>query len=227
MEERSNNKKYRLERDMLMREWPLWILMGGLLAVAFLVYPHLPAQVPGHWNINGEVDKYYPRAFGAFFPPLLAIAIYILMLITPLIDPRRDNYVRFSGAYTMLRWGLVLFFSVLYAATIMFALGYEVNIALIVKALVALLLLTIGNFMGQFRHNYFVGIKTPWTLNNEEVWQKTHRLGAKIWVAGGFVCLALAPVQAGWSAWVYFSAIMIMVIVPTVYSYFMHLRLTQ
>lgn len=225
MEEKNNSNKYRLDKDKLVHEWPLWLLMGGLLVAAILVYPHLPAQVPGHWNIHGQVDKYYPRAFGAFFAPLLTIGIYVLMLITPLLDPRQDNYVRFSGAYTTLRWVLVIFFSFIYAVTIMVALGYAVNVALIIKALVALLLLIIGNFMGQFRHNYFVGIKTPWTLNNDAVWQQTHRLGARVWVAGSLICLALAPVQAAWSAWLYFGTIMVMVIVPTVYSYLIYRRL--
>lgn len=224
MEDKNTPVKYTLDKEILMREWPLWLFMGGMLAAAVLVYPHLPAQVPGHWNIQGEIDKYYPKAFGAFFPPLLAIGIYILMLITPVLDPRRDNYVRFAGAYTFLRWGLVVFFCIIYAATIMVALGYNVNIALIIKALVAILLLVIGNFMGQFRHNYFVGIKTPWTLNSEKVWQKTHRLGAKIWVIGGLICLAMAPVQDAWSAWVFFAAIMMMVLVPAIYSYVIYTK---
>lgn len=224
MEEKKNPDNYSLDRDMVRREWPLWLLMAGLLIAAILVYPHLPDQVPGHWNIHGDVDKYYPRMFGAFFPPLLAIGIYILMLITPYLDPRRDNYVRFSKAYTFLRWGLVLFMSILYAASIMVALGYAIDIALIVKALVAILLLVIGNFMSQFRHNYFVGIKTPWTLNSEEVWQKTHRLGGRIWVAGGLICLTMAPVKATWSAGVFFATILIMVLVPTIYSYVIYTR---
>lgn len=223
--EMNNDKRYRLDWNTVRHDWPLWVLMTGLLLAAVLVYPHLPDKVPGHWNIHGQVDAYYPRSFGAFFAPLLTIAIYFLMLFTPVLDPRRDNYQRFSGAYTFLRWSLVFFFALIYIATIMVSLGYPVNIALMVKTLVAILFIIIGNYMGQFRHNYFVGIKTPWTLANEEVWQRTHRMGGRIWVLGGLLCLAMAPFQTSWSAYLFFAAIMLMTIVPTVYSYIIFTKL--
>lgn len=223
--ERKNEKSYRLNWELLRHDWPLWILMVGLLAAAVIVYPHLPEQVPGHWNIHGEIDAYYPKSFGAFFPPLMAIGLYVLMVVLPLADPKRDNYVRFTGAYTFIRWALVLFTVVLFIATILVALGYEVNIGLVVKAIVSILFLIIGNFMGQFRHNYFVGIKTPWTLASEEVWQSTHRLGAKIWVAGSLVCLAMAPVMAEWGTYVFFAAVMVMAFVPIIYSYLLFVRM--
>lgn len=199
--------------------------MIGLLVVAVFIYPHLPEQVPGHWNIKGEIDRYYPRTFGAFFPPLMSIGIYLLMLFLPLIDPKRQNYSRFAGGYTVMRWGIIIFLSVLYKATLLVALGYSLNIGFMVKALAAVLLLIIGNFMGQFRFNYFVGIKTPWTLANEEVWQKTHRLGGKLWVTGSLVCLAMSPFSTTWSAYLFFGAILVMSIVPIVYSYIIYAKL--
>lgn len=217
--EMNQMKRYRWDWNTVKSDWPLWILMAGLLLSAVLIYPYLPEQVPGHWNIHGQVDAWYPRSFGTFLAPLLTIVIYLLMLFLPILDPRRDNYQRFSSAYTFLRWSLVIFFMLLYAATVLSALGYSVNIALMVKALVAVLFIIIGNFMGQFRHNYFVGIKTPWTLANEEVWQRTHRMGGRLWVAGGFVCLAMALFQANWSAYIFFASIMVIAIVPIIYSY--------
>ena len=191
----NNDKRYRLDWNTVRHDWPLWVLMAGVLLASFVIYPYLPDQVPGHWNIHGQVDAYYPRSFGAFFPPLLAIAIYLLMLFTPVLDPRRDNYVRFKSAYTFLRWITIIFLVLIYAAAILAALGYQINIGIVVKALVAVLFIMIGNYMGQFRHNYFVGIKTPWTLANEEVWQRTHRIAGRIWVLGGFSMSATAPFQ--------------------------------
>ncbi len=219
MVEEKNINSYRLEWKTLRRDWPIWILMAGILITAVWVYPHLPDKVPSHWNIHGQVDAYSSRTFGAFFEPLIVIGLYFLMLLMPLIDPKRDNYQRFSSAYTFLRWSLVILFSVLYVTTTLVALGYPLNVGFIVKAIVSILFIIIGNFMGQFRHNYFVGIRTPWTLANEEVWQRTHRLGSKIWVIGGLVCLAMSVVNSSWGAIIFFISLMGMTIIPIVYSY--------
>lgn len=209
---------YGLNWATLGRDWPLWILMAGFLVVAFFVYPHLPDQVPSHWNIHGQVDAYSSRFFGAFFEPLLAPALYLLLILLPLADPRKENYVRFAGAYAFLRWALLIFMYGLYVVTLLASLGYTVNPGLFVKAGVAVLFIIIGNFMGQFRHNYFVGIKTPWTLADEEVWRRTHRLGGRIWVLCGLGCLALSPFSGVWD-YLYFALIVLMVLYPMVYSY--------
>ena len=106
-----NQDTYQVNWDMLKREWPIWTLLIGTLIAAIVIYPHLPDQVPIHWNIKGEVDNYGSRAFGAFMLPLTNIGLYLLMLFLPLIDPRRDNYARFAGAYRLMR-GEWFYFSV-------------------------------------------------------------------------------------------------------------------
>ncbi|MGI6550067.1 MAG: SdpI family protein [Syntrophomonadales bacterium] len=215
----------RFDWDTIKQDWPLWVLMIGFLIGAFFLYPHLPEQVPSHWNLKGEVDSYTTRTLGAFLMPVLAIILYLTMILVSVIDPRRENYVRFKNAYRLMRWIMVLFLGGLYVLTMLFSLGYDINIGLIVKAGVALLLAVIGNFMGQFRHNYFVGIKTPWTLANEKVWNQTHRFGGRIWVAGGLVCLAMSPLNALWANYLYFASIMLMAFVPMVYSYLLYRRI--
>lgn len=225
MVEKKNNSSYRLDWETVKNDWPIWILLAGLLITAVWVYPHLPERIPSHWNIHGEVDGYQSRLMGAIFTPLMATALYWLMVLLPIIDPKRDNYRRFAGAYTFLRWSLVMFFAVMYAATIMVALGYSIDIGMLVKAIISILFIIIGNFMGQFRHNYFVGIKTPWTLANEEVWQRTHRFGGKIWVLCGLICLAMAFVNSTWSEIVFFTALIIIIIVPVVYSYLIFVKI--
>ena len=216
---------YKLDWDTFKKDWPLGVIMVGLIVAAFFIYPHLPEQVPIHWNLKGEVDSYAGRTLGAFLMPFIVLGVYLMMILLPVIDPRRDNYFRFRNAYRLMRWILVLFLGGLYVLTMLFSLGYDVNISMIVKAGVALLLTVIGNFMGQFRHNYFVGIKTPWTLANEEVWQQTHRLGGRIWVLGGLICLAMSPSNALWANYLYFTAIMVMALLPMIYSYLLYRRI--
>lgn len=225
MEKRESS--YRLEWNTIRKDWPLWIIMAGLLVTALIIYPYLPAKVPSHWNIHGNVDGYSSRFFGAFFAPLMNIGIYLLLLFTPVLDPKKNNYPLFAKGYTAIRWGVVLLFSVLYVTSILFALGYPINISFIVKGMVAILFIIIGNYMGQFRHNYFVGIKTPWTLANEEVWQITHRMSSRLWVACGLLCLAMSFIDAVWSGVVYFLAILLMAIVPIVYSYLIFYRIQK
>lgn len=213
-------REYHLNWNALKADWLLWVVMLAAVAAGAILYPRLPEQVPSHWNFQGQVDGYSSRAFGAFFFPLLTIGVYILLVVAPKIDPRQENYARFAGAYRLLRWGFVLLFTALWVVTILAALSYPVNVGLIVKAGVGLLLVVIGNVMGQMRHNYFVGIRTPWTLANEEVWRKTHRLGARMFVVCGLICLVLSPVTALWGAYFYFASIMCAAVVPIVFSYF-------
>ncbi|MGI6036603.1 MAG: SdpI family protein [Limnochordia bacterium] len=174
----------------------LWIL--AMLVLGALLYPHLPEQVPSHWNIKGEVDGYSGPFWGAFGLPLLTLACYVGMALLPQIDPRRENYRRFAASYNLFRRGMVLFFSVMYGVTLLAAFDYDVNVSLIIQISVALLFIFIGNMMGRFKFNYFVGIRTPWTLADEEVWRRTHRVGGRLWVIAGFIGLiaALLPPPA-------------------------------
>jgi len=169
------------------------------------------------------VDAYGTRLQVAFTAPLLALGIYLLMLVTPLTDPGRRNYPRFAGAYRLLRWGLVLFMAWIYGIWMAAALGHSVDILLAVKLSVSLLLLAIGNVMGQLRHNYFMGIRTPWTLASEEVWRRTHRLAGRLWVLGSLICLLLSFFPGFWSAAAFIAVIVLMTLIPVVYS-FMYYR---
>lgn len=89
----------------------------------------------------------------------------------------------------------------------------------------ALLFVVVGNVLGQIRPNFFVGIRVPWTLADEEVWRRTHRLAARVWVLGGLACLALAPVQAPWSPHAFVACLSVMGLAPVVYSYAIFRRL--
>jgi uncharacterized membrane protein len=154
------------------------------------LYSHLPERVPIHWNIYGEVDGYGGRFTGAFGIPLLTLAVYILMVVTPRIDPKKANYAKFTGAYKAFLAAFVVFMLTIQTAAMLFTFGYNVNIGVITQIGIGLLFVVMGNYLTRVRHNYFFGIKTPWTLANETVWRKTHRFGGILFVVAGLLTIA-------------------------------------
>jgi len=208
-------------------DWITLLLVLASLAAGVAAYPQLPDLVPSHWNIKGQVDGYSSRFWGAFGIPLMLAGIYLLMLLMPRIDPKRANYSRFGGAYRTLKLAIALFFVWLYGTVLASAMGFRLPVDKMVITAVGILFMVIGNFMGQFRHNYFVGIRTPWTLANEEVWQKTHRLAARIWVAAGLAMAAAGLALGGQRGLVVIIlAIVAAALVPIVYAYALHRKLS-
>jgi hypothetical protein len=136
----------------------------------------------------------------------------------------KENYPKFAGSYDLVRWALVGVLAVLYLVTLLAALGYPVNVGAIVQITIALLFILMGNIMGKFRFNYFVGIRTPWTLASEEVWRKTHRLGGRLWVLAGLIGLfsVLLPPPGNFIGLV--GSIFLATIGTTLYSFFLYRR---
>ena len=165
-----------------------WILYLGIVSFlgTFLIYKRLPEQIPIHWGINGEVDNYGSRMM-ALVTGIMPVGLYLLMLYLPKIDPRRENYAKHSGAYGVMQMSIVLFFIVIHWAIMYFSLGNTFNIGRLVTIGIGILFIIIGNYMSQIRHNYFIGIKTPWTLASEYVWKKTHRLGGIVFIISGIL----------------------------------------
>lgn len=214
----TGNKKGNLH-IFIREEWPLLLMIIGALVASFIIYPHLPERVASHWNLKGEVDRYSSRAVGAFGPPIMTAVMYIMMLLLPLIDPRKQNYQKFAAAYRLLRAVMVVFMISFYGVVVANAQGYLIPVGRVAMTGVALLFIVMGNFMGQIRQNYFVGIKTPWTLANEVVWQKTHRLAARLWVGAGLIGL-LAALAGGVAGSVIMGVSLgVAVIIPVVFSY--------
>lgn len=202
------------------RDWPAVVLVIMALAAGVVFYQDLPDKVPAHWNLQGEVDRYASKFWGAFGIPLLAASVYIMMLVAPYFDPKRDNYSRFGDSYRILKIALVAVLTLLYAVVLLSAMGFGVPVDRVVIIALGLMFMVIGNMMGRFRHNYFVGIKTPWTLASEQVWRKTHRLAARIWVPAGLVCILAGAVLGGERGFpVFFGAIGLAVLAPVIYSF--------
>ena len=182
-----NSPTYRLGWGQVRRDWPAWLALGAGLVAAALAYPRLPEQVPVHFDVHGRPDGFGGRLWGAFGLPLLNLGLYGLMLVLPLVDPRRASYVHFERFYRGLRVGLAWLLALLEGVILWAALGHPVDVGAVTLAGVSALLLYIGRHLGQVRHNYFVGIRTPWTLASERVWDQTHRVGGRLLVAAALL----------------------------------------
>jgi len=138
-------------------------------AVGILVYDHLPEKIPIHWNLEGEVDAYGNKFFGIFSLPFLTLAVYLLMIVLPRIDPKSESYAQFTGVYNVFTTLLVLFLLSLYGLVLLAAFGYQINAGLVVRLGLGILFIVLGTQLPKIKHNYFFGIKTPWTLASEDV----------------------------------------------------------
>lgn len=193
---------------------------------AIYFFPLLPDKIPTHWNAQGIIDGYSPKLM-IFLFALMPILIYGFMGILPKIDPKREAYTKHNKAYQTVRFTTSIFMAGIYLITIFAALGYSIKVDMFVKFGVGVLFIIIGNVLSQARQNYLFGIKTPWTLANEEVWRKTHRVGAYVFVILGLVMIVGAFFTGNVSATIIFASIIIAVVFPFVYSYLEYRKITK
>lgn len=200
---------------------PILLLVIAVLA-SFYFYAHFPERVPIHWNMAGEVDNYGTRATGAFLFPGILVGMYLLFLFIPYIDPKKARYVQFRKVYHIFKAFMIFFMAAIYFIASLNALGYNIPVGLWVPTMVGLLFIIIGNYMGKIKSNWFMGIRTPWTLSSEEVWNKTHRFGGKVFILGGVLFILMNFLPLDWR-WPMFIVIMIIILFGTIgYSYILY-----
>ncbi len=195
-------------------------LIAFIILVSVFLYPSLPDKIPSHWNIKGEVDAWSGKNLTVLFLPGITLGIYLLMLLIPSIDPLRKNYPKFTVPYFWFRTIFVLFFVLLYLYTLWAAMGTELNINYFIIPAVSLLLIVIGIFIPKIKKNYFIGIRTPWTIHSEEIWDKTHQVGGKFFIAAGVVIL-FSLFFPDYSFGIVLAAVLIGALIPAAYSYFL------
>lgn len=205
------------ENTLMRLMWAIALLPA---LITLFVFNGLPEQIPMHWNIHGEIDAWYPKFPWAFMIPVIGIVITMLVNILPKIDPKKENYDRFKPQYFIIRLILVVFFAIMQMVIISISMGATfIKVDTIVKLMIGVLFIVLGNLMPKFKQNYFMGIKTPWTLANETVWAKTHRHGGFVWFLAGFIMSVLAFLPGYGSAILYFAVILIASLEPILYSW--------
>jgi len=200
---------YRINRRF---ESVIWLMLAASAAASVWFYANFPERVPTHWNAAGEIDGWSSAGFAAFFFPALITAMYLLLVFLPAADPQKKRYEEFSRPYQAIRFALVAYLTMLYFVTSFIGLGYQISVPKVMALSIGRLLIVLGNFMPKFRKNWFVGIRTPWTLSDEDIWNRTHRVGGKLFTLGGILVMLTALMAAEWS----FASLMIIIFSVTV-----------
>lgn len=204
------------------------VIVTGLLALLSLAagiafYGKLPDPVPTHFDLSGTPNGYTAKPMGAFILPLILAGLGLLLSVLPKISPRGYLMESFGRVFEIISISTLVILFIIGVVALLQALGWRPPIDRIVFPLIGALLIILGNFMGKLHRNFFVGIRTPWTLASEEVWLRTHRLGGPLFVVAGLILMVGAFFGAGFSLIVIVVAIA--AIVPVVYSYVIYRRL--
>ena len=203
----------------LRSELPQIVLIAVMFVLAAITWPSAPDRIATHWNLHGQVDGYGGKFSGLLLLPLLALGLYLLLLLLPLLDPGRANYRNFARAYTIIRLAVLVLLAAIYGVTILWIHGIELDMARVVPVLLGLLFIAIGSVLGKVRPNWFVGIRTPWTLSSKRSWVKTHRLGGYLFVLAGFTLVVAGLITSTALFPVVFGLLIALTLVLVAYSY--------
>lgn len=169
-----------------MRKWYPPFLVAVSVIVSAVFYPRLPERIPTHWNAHGQVNGYGSKWVTLGLFPLATLAMWGVLRFLPTIDPRRENYAKFQGTYDLVMNLVLTLILLLQGVAIAGALGAPIAFRLL-PVVIGASFVVLGNAMPRARPNWWFGIRTPWTLSNDRVWERTHRVGGYLFVALGIV----------------------------------------
>ena len=165
-------------------------LIAFAVTFSVFVFDRLPDQMASHWNTANQVDGYISRFWGAFLMPIMSIGILVLFLIIPSIDPLKANIAQFREYYNTFITLIVVFMTYMHILTMLWNLGYnQFNMGTAMLPAMGLLFIFAGIMMRKAKRNFFIGIRTPWTLSSDRVWDETHRLGSILFIVSGILAL--------------------------------------
>lgn len=213
---KENMKKMWREHKLLLVITSCVILLQT--AVGVILWDRLPEQIATHFGLNGQPDGYSSRAFTVFGMPLILLALHWVCLLTS----GKDGKVYSSKLRHVILFIIPATSLLMTVVCYGHALGMGFDVGRIVVPFVGVLLAVSGNYMPKVRRNYTVGIKVPWTLDDEENWDRTHRFAAPVWVIGGILLAVLGLI--GYTAWPAFALLMAIVFAPMAYSFALYMK---
>lgn len=205
----------------------LLMLVGATLA-GLLLWGQLPDQMASHWNVHDQVDGYMPKIWGVFMLPLITLAMLVLFLVIPAVDPLKANIAKFRESFNLFIVLMVAFMVYIHGLTLAWSLGYtSFKMSGAMLPAIGLLFVFIGFMMRQAKRNFFIGIRTPWTLSSDTVWNETHRVGALLFMISGALAFVGGFFGGTTAFWLMFIPIIASTIFLLIYSYVLYQRETK
>jgi len=201
------------------------LLIAAASIVGLVLWNQLPEQMASHWNANDQVDGYTSKFAGVFLLPLITLGLFLLFLIIPNIDPLKANIAQFRDVFNLFIALMAAFMLYIHVLTLRWNLGYtDFGMSKAMLPAMGILFFFIGYMLRKAKRNFFIGIRTPWTLSSDKVWDETHRLGSVLFmVSGVFACLG--SFFGGMTAfWFLFVPIIGSTLITLVYSYVIYQR---
>ena len=212
----------------LKKEWYIFLIALAPFIASGVLWNEVPDTVPVHYNFQGEPDRYGYKGELLLLVPGISFGVYLLLLFVPAIDPKKKIETN-QKAIRAVRVITVIFMDAVYVVTLALAMGYELDLSMYIMISVGALFFILGNYMNSIKPNYFIGLRTPWTLENPEVWKRTHRLGSKLWMIGGIVIMASPFIDTSKQLGISLSMIIIipLALIPLIYSYVIYNQLQK
>jgi uncharacterized membrane protein len=199
-----------------------WGMIALSFGVAAWLSPRLPEMVPTHWDARGHVNGYLPKPYGVYVLPFIMLVLHGFLWLVPRLS-RKTPRASVGRAYEAVHSITLAFLLFVTMVSLRAAAGEKIPIVQTIGVALGLLLIVIGNLLGKVRRNFFLGIRTPWTLANDEVWLRTHRLGGKTFVVGGVV--VIVGVLLGANIGLCGAVALLAALIPAAYSYLVYRRL--
>ena len=188
-------------------------------AIGIYLYPQMPEQMPAHWNAAGQVDGFMPKFWGLFLMPLISVGLLLLFLVIPRIDPLKGNIAKFRNYFDGFVILIMVFLFYIYFLTLIWSLNITFNMMYMIMPAIAILLFYMGILMRKVKRNWFIGIRTPWTLSSTKVWDRTNTKGSKLFMVFGVITL-MAMFTGDYAIWVFLVPLLVGVAYLFAYSYF-------
>jgi uncharacterized membrane protein len=199
----------------------------ALLAGAFL-WNQLPDQMASHWGANDQVNGYMPKFWGVFLMPLITLGMLALFLVVPNIDPLKANIAQFRETFNLFIVLIVAFMLYIHGLTLVWSLGHQnFKMSAAMLPFMGVLFIGIGYMLRKAKRNFFIGIRTPWTLSSDSVWDKTHQLGSILFMVSGAFAI-IGGFFGGMTAfWLMFVPLIGSTLFLMVYSYVLYRNETK